>query len=263
MSFSLKNRIFKLFGSYIEEKDSYKNSQGKGILQRYNEIVGEDYDLGTGEAIKNLMNLVYVPATVKSELIPYLQDMMGAAVYLGTGDDIKRKLIRYGNKINNLRGTRPGFEILFKFLGFNSSVIIEHLAGGSFDDGNIDFTYTPLTFDENVRTFDTTCPSCSDISIQLFGTIDLTDDVLKAIYRIVDYNKPIDVNIRLITYNGNALPTEDMLATFIDFMGNLNYNNDAAPTTFLSLDNAGDLNISGNNAGNYTINPNGDLEYDI
>lgn len=259
MAFKLKDRIFKLYGNYIIKTDSYKNLEGRGLLQRYNELCAEDYDNNLQPRIESLVDNTLVPQTTLLNFLPYLNYMIGGSLFLGTAEDQIRKSIRFATKLYQIKGTILSYETAFKMLGFTSIIIIEYPAGGTFDNGNTtsEVQAEPY-FDDFYRTFDETCPSCSAYTIRIYGDLTLTDELHKAIFRAISFCEPINAQLRSAYYNDTLLIADDLISIFVDNNGDLIYDNVATPLTAITLTSEGDLT---SNVPGYSIDRNGDINY--
>lgn len=188
----------KFFTAHDKRTDVNKDVNGKGTLERFNEIIGQDLDLEVVPLMENLVENIYPPTTVWDRYIPYLESMFGFKnktwnLYLSNSLPTRRTVLQVITRLHSIRGTRRGYEICFAMLGM-SAVLTEYPAGYGFD--------SHVTFDDDNRTFDSTCPTCSDYSLDLTGTLALTPDIIQAIGSIIIFNEPINARLRSITYNG-------------------------------------------------------------
>lgn len=252
MAFSLKAKIFSLFGRDIKDRDSYKDSEGKGFVQRYNELMAEEYDEFLAPYIDNLIDYTLVPQTALEKFIPYLEEMFGGLQFTGTTVATRRKILQFAIKLYQVKGTKKSYEMLYRLLGFNSITIIEHGAGFSFDSAT--------TFDDPFRHFDSAaCPTCSDYTLNIYGSVPLTDELHKMIFRAIDLCEPINARLRAVYYNDTLLIADDVVSIFVDENGDLVYDNVAAPEIVFTLDENGDLFVSGPGQENYQMNQHGDI----
>lgn len=248
MAFLLKDKIFGFFGRDIKKRDSYKDSEGKGFLQRYNEVMGEEYDTYYGVYLDNLVDYTLVPKTVLDKFIPYLEQMFGGLQFSGTTLATRRKIVSYALVLYNIKGTKKSYDLIYRLLGFDSVTIVEHIDEYSFD--------SPVTFDDFYRRFDSKCPACSAYTINVYGDLTLDDDLHKMIFRAAELCEPINATLRAVFYNGTLLISDDLPSIFIDVNGDLQYENVAAPEIEFELTLDGDLLV---NEGGFSINANGDI----
>lgn len=251
MAFLLKNRIFALFGRDIKIRDSYKNAQGKGFIQRYNEVMGYEYDTFYGIYLDNLLDYTLVPQTVLTKFVPYLEQMLGGLEFTGTTIATRRKILRFALRLYEIKGTKKSYDLIYRLLGFDSVTIEEHIDAYTFD--------SPVTFDDFYRRFDSKCPTCSDYTIKVYGSAPLTDDLHKMIFRAAELCEPINANLRAVYYNDTLLISDDLPSIFVNAEGDLEYNNVAAPEIEFELTADGDLLV---NAPGFELDINGDLLFE-
>lgn len=193
MEFKLIDRLFNYFGPRAKSEDSYKDVNGKGINQRYQESIAQDYDDNISDLIDNGLDNLVVPKTLKSNLIPLTEYMLGGIVLISNSEAIRRKMIRFAHELYNVKGTFRGYEIPLKIIGFTLVEIIPTYPAGGFD--------SDTGFDDPVRTFDSNpnC-GCSKYTLQLTGSFAITDAILDAVSNIITFNQPINVELIEVIY---------------------------------------------------------------
>lgn len=204
----------KFFTSHDKRTDSNKDVNGKGTLERFTEIVGKDLDENIMPLLDNLLLNIYPHDTAFDRYIPYLESMFGFKytnwnLYLSSAISMRRNVLAVIHRLHSIRGSYRGYEVCFSMLGM-TIVLTEHPAGYGFD--------SIVTLDDVNRTFDSNCPTCSDYSLDLTGTITITPAVLQAIASIIEFNEPINARLRSLTYNGSPISI-----TFPDFNNDFNY----------------------------------------
>ena len=137
---SFKENLFSFFPNYYKENDTYKDDQGKGILERFLEVCSEYLD---DEVMPDIDNLVsYTDAEVTSPLLlNYLWEYFGYIPYAYgviingepyTKENLQkwlsntnrqfsivkvRKLLKYAISLYKIRCTSNFYTILGKFYG--------------------------------------------------------------------------------------------------------------------------------------------------
>jgi hypothetical protein len=197
MSFLLKPRIFQYFGVNSKVKDTFKDVNGKGINERYQECLGEGYDDELQDLLDNFIDRTIVPAEILSRLIPYMEYNLGNPVVVSNDVSMRRKMIQFAHRIYNIKSTKLSYEILLRMLGFDTVVIQEFTITSGFD--------SDLTFDDPSRTFDQGNRACNYYSVLLTGAISISPQINEAIFRILDYLEPINADLREVLYNGSPL----------------------------------------------------------
>lgn len=163
--FKFKEWVFKnLFPYYYQENDTYHDSSGKGILQRFIEVCSQylDDDIiadnGTQPGLDNIVNLIDVDLTPEL-FLNYLWEFLGEIPYayglivqgktydknnlrdwLFNNTDFPqadpRKLLKYALSLYKIRGTEQFYTILGRFYGFGIE-LVETTNGGNVGDDNL------------------------------------------------------------------------------------------------------------------------------
>lgn len=204
MAFSVKDIIWGLFGERADRRDLFKDADGKGLLQRFNELLAGDFDDNEGDLLNNLVARTRDPNTMLDRFVPYAEDLHG----LPTISDqiyIRRKLINLYRQLINRKGTKIGYEMLLLIMGFDTVTINEIPNVSGFD--------SPILLDNPVRLFDQKCKTCSDYDVLLTGSILVDGQVLVWILNSINWNEPINATLRFVTYNGAAIigPGSDII----------------------------------------------------
>jgi hypothetical protein len=191
------NFFFKQLPSFFKRNDTYKDSSGKGLLERYLEIFGEELDAEVVPLIENYIKNVN-PEEVIPKYLTHLAYTVGNPPDL-LGDPNKyAKLLKHILTYYKVKGTKKGYEIFFALLGWNVTVIELPPLAYRFDVG--------LNLDGNNKwaTFDSACPKCSDYeliiwpynadcSIPEIPPIDLA--LIQLLYSIIYFNEPINATL--------------------------------------------------------------------
>ena len=161
--FKFKEWVFKnLFPYYYQENDTYHDSQGKGILQRFTEVCSEYFDTdiledhGTQPGLDNIVNLIDVDLT-PDLFLNYLWEFLGEIPYaygliiqgkVYDKDNLRdwifnntdfpqadpRKLLKYAISLYKIRGTDKFYTVLGRFYGFQIELIEVTNGGDPGDD---------------------------------------------------------------------------------------------------------------------------------
>ena len=161
--FKFKEWVFKnLFPYYYQENDTYHDSQGKGILQRFTEVCSEYFDTdiiedqGTQPGLDNIVNLIDVDLTPEL-FLNYLWEFLGEIPYAYgliiqgktyDKDNLRdwifnntdfpqadpRQLLKYAISLYKIRGTDKFYTILGRFYGFQIELIETNNGGNPGDD---------------------------------------------------------------------------------------------------------------------------------
>lgn len=250
--YSLKENIFGYFGRHAKRNDTYKDTDGKGIWERYNEAIGEDFDENNGALINNFMDNLLNPFTAEAKFIPYLEGMFGNLVKIYDTIEFRRKVLSFATRILAIKGTPRSYVMLLKMAGFTSVAYAEDFSGSGFD--------SPVTLDDPERVFDAgVCPTCSSYTLTLTGAMPMDAELKGVISNIINFVEPINARLKQIIYNGEDITT-GIISIAVDEYGNLSYNNDNDTGLTLKLVK-GNLMVVGSNASRYFIDENGNFKF--
>lgn len=207
MTYKIKDKIFGFFGVAAKVTDTYKDVAGKGIWERYNETMGQEYDEDLSDLIDLFQENTLIPKTMLSKLVPTYEHMVGDPVRVLDSILMRRKVLQFVHHIYNIKGTALSYEVMLKLLGFDTVVIHEYTIVGGFD--------SDVTFDDPDRKFDESgSKACNFYSIELTGTITISPLVYDAIFRIADFLEPINAHLRDVTYNGSDITPDERIFDF-------------------------------------------------
>ena len=195
----LRNIIWSFFGTYYQRNDSYKDAQGRGLVQRYQEVLAGEMDVNFYAKLAVMTDRLHVPAEMVPQLIPYREQERGIPAALIEGVPVRRKVLRYLLRLHANRGTVWNYKFLFALMGFDCQ-IVEYQSTGRFDTG---------VFDDG--RFDQYASNSGDYDILLSSTpaMKIRTAMYQAILRIIDYNNPIFARVGRILYNGSPIVIDD------------------------------------------------------
>lgn len=197
MTFVLKNIIFDFFGIRDKSEDLYKDVNGKGLHQRFNEMLAEDVDENEIDKTENVVKYTVDPDQCLDKFFFYREQEYGGLYSISAVPAIRRKIIKYASYLNRIKGTEESYIFSLLLLGFSTVNIYEYVNTSGFD--------SPTTFDDEVRRFDMKCNSCGRYRIDITGSITMTNSLLNSIMNVVRYNEPINATLDGITYNGDTI----------------------------------------------------------
>lgn len=251
---NLKELVFSLFGGYEKAVDSYKDEEGRGILERFNRICAEEFDTYFQPAIDGMLDNLLVPDLAYVKFVPYLEDLLGSPPVLKNTVAFRRKILKNIIQLYKIKGTNTAYKILFGMLGFTTVTIVETYPSSSLD--------SDFTMDDPGRRWDGGCQPCSNFTIDLAGDVTINPGLVDGIYNIIDFNKPINARLKGITFDGGTL-VKKIISVEVNELGDLVYDNEYDPDLILSLSKDGDLLVDGPEKDHYSLDANGDLIYTI
>jgi len=196
--FLLKNIIFNLFGLAAKVDDDFKDVDGKGLSQRFNELLAEDLDENELNLINYFIENLVDPFTLEEKYLIYEEYKIGLELSIYTDNYFRRKIIPLMYSLYNIKGTTTAYVQFFRMLGFDTVEINEFSNTTGFDDPT-------LTFDSIDRKFDSRGALTGYYDIILTGTQSLTDSLKQLIYNVIELNEPIWATLNSIKYNGDDI----------------------------------------------------------
>lgn len=188
-----KNNVFKKFyNKYHQDADSYKDTDGKGILQRFEEGKYKYWDDETLPLIDNFAEKTVFPESLEEGLLIYAEESLGADLF--TGAPFKRRLaLKYFLRLCRLRCTPLGFETLIRLTDFGEMIF---------------YTVDVKTFFDNPLPF-AGVNAWYEYEIQITGNmLTLLPEQARKLQAASKWNEPINCRptVTGILYNGNYLP---------------------------------------------------------
>lgn len=147
--FKFKEWLFSnFFPSYYKENDTYKDENGKGILERFIEVCSEYFDDNITPNIDNLLDQID-PDTAQGLFLNYIWEYFGYlpfawGVLIGNNDEDwdfskdqvsrwmntltafpkadARKMLKYAISLYKIRGTEAFYQILGRFYGVQFTI---------------------------------------------------------------------------------------------------------------------------------------------
>lgn len=248
----LKDYIVGLMPTYMKDYDSYKDLDGKGFVERYLEIFGMELDEFYYPKIEAMINEVN-PLTAQSGFLDYIAYAMGDIDNITSNEDEYRRFISFVISIFKVKGRFLSYQAILYPLHVVATAINEiPVAVVRYDSG--------LTYDQVGIAYDQGCPTCSDYELTMTSDLPLTSDLYNRILSAIAIVEPINAKLTKITFNGDDI-SEVVISVEVDEFGDLVYDNAEDPDLVLTLDEDGNLIISGPNSTKYFINSDGDLVY--
>ena len=126
---SFKQYVFSnLFPYYYKDYDTYKDANGKGILERFVEVCSEYFDNEVVPEIDNILDNIDVDIC-KDLYLNYLWEFLGEIPYSNTYNNKvypypnPRQVLRYAISLFKIRGTALFYEVLGRL--YDTSIGIE------------------------------------------------------------------------------------------------------------------------------------------
>ena len=201
--------LFDLLPFYFKSQDSYKDSNGKGLLERYLSIFGAHIAEEIIPEIRCYLDILDSSICDSRFLIP-LSKSLGSPPDIFQSEAEYRNLLTYIVSVYKIKGTKESYELFFSILGFNVDIneimpvsvsTIEEL-GTRYDSDNhptYDGDNPNFTYDMGI------CQPCSQYDLELTpkpGTFLIINDSLKKrINQTISFNEPINAKLRNLIIN--------------------------------------------------------------
>lgn len=208
-NFDFKNYLFNALPDYFHEQDTYKNSQGQGLLQRFTQVIGLELDRKIVPKINCYLEII--DSTICEErFLHHISDTLGNPPDVFQDPAIYRNLLSYIVSVYKIKGTTKAYELFFSILGFGVDIIEYPPADGetNYDQGGNYNTGNELSiYDHDI------CLDCKLYSIEFYplegNSMVVTPAVISKLQAAIEFNEPI--NAKLIAFT-SILRVEDNLS---------------------------------------------------
>jgi len=220
------NWFFDRFPHWHKRNDTYKDSNGRGIWERYLSIFGQDLDEVTMPLLRNggdivnpeissdLLGSILTPGEqVDDKFLNLIAQTLAYPPHrniYSNPDNIQTEIKLYRNLLSmtasliKIRGTARALEIWGNLLGLNLTVYELGGLNTRYDIVDWDSTIEDL-LGEHIITYDTDCELCGQyvvaISQSVCGvntSVDITEELLEILKRAICYNEPINAKLGAI-----------------------------------------------------------------
>lgn len=216
-------KLINLLPNYFKEKDTYKDSKGEGILERFLNVCGSYFKEEIVPDIDNILDIISLEKrdTLSSRdyvFLSYLWEFLGSIPYgyaaLYDGNDINNPwkenmnmvprakyydILKYSISLYKIRGTLDFYTILMRFYDIGCTVEDPTNGEGYRDDDYVNTHYdSEAKYDEG-PTYDyyLDCLSCTKVKITLdmknIPKDQITDIVKERILILLNRFRPVNV----------------------------------------------------------------------
>lgn len=209
-SILFRNFLFSRLPDYFKANDSYKDTEDKGLLERFMDVIGSELDEGVYPYIYNYLDIIDAQKA-NSIYLNHISDTLGNPPDIFGSNQAYRNMLSYITSIYKIKGTKKAYELFFSILGYDIEIteILPQTVqsiydnGGTYDNDNV-FENSTVIYD------DTSCPACIYYDIALFPrenvVVDIRydDDFYNRLLEAIKFNEPINSKVRNI-YVGLAI----------------------------------------------------------
>lgn len=211
---------------YFKEEDTYKDGNGKGILERFLNTLGQYLSDDILQPLKDEQHIIKLAASSPRlvnfiwelfSFIPYsygvlldnnkqgLYDKSNPEAWVDVDTDLKpraafRDLLSYAVQLYKIRGTLEFYPTLLKFYGYSCTVV--DISGTLEDpDSLVSENYIPY-MDSGLNMDEEVTMDISDTGSRAFSTIELsitidhenTSDFRTRLYLLLNHFRPVYIN---------------------------------------------------------------------
>lgn len=248
---NLSDTIFSFFGRYYKQNDSYKDNAGRGVYERFQRLMGEEYDENLSGKADNFVQNIVPPELMEDRFVPLWEQIWSMGTVIREDIAFRRSLLSFILPVYKVLGTMKAYNIVFSLAGFTSVNVVPYGKAFTLDSS--------LQLDDPFRRLDTEATNFFDYRLELEGPMPDDGSTRQLIRLILEFVEPIYAQARVITYNSTEVVLDTVFVEIQDGDLQVDYENDQALT--LTLKN-GDLMADGGNADRYFVDDKGDLIYD-
>ena len=221
--------LIDLLPQYFKDNDSYKDANGKGILERFLSIFGDYFKDEIQPEVDDILNTIDI-GTTDPKLLNFIWELMGAVPYAygvmmsntswntyspeapndpANWNEVTsteyplpdfRNLLKYIIPIYKKRGTLDFFPLLLSFYGYETTIVDETGDYNNPTPVSVDPEYTPLfdnglLYDDDV-TYDISrfnCLKCRRVEIHIVTGHPITEEFKTRIQILVNKYRPVYV----------------------------------------------------------------------
>lgn len=189
-----KNWIFAQLPAYFKDNDTYKDTNGKGLLERYLYAHGEEWDEEIIPYLTDFTNIIE-PLVCDEKFLPLIGSILGYPPAIDGSNATYRKLLAYAVAIYKIKGTLKSYQILFSML--HMDIEIDEILPKK----KITYDLPPYLYDET-HEYDSDCDNCGTYNIRYkfhAGYGPINSDILKYIDNIICWLQPINAKKGTLT----------------------------------------------------------------
>jgi phage tail-like protein len=184
--------FFEQFPEDAQINDSYKNTDGEGLLQRFLRVFGLDLDENVIPFIENFTDIIDYQKC-DDKFLPLIGMILGNPPSFGGEPALFRKVLAYAVAIYKVKGTEQAYRILLGILGLKIRILADlPLRRITYDDE------TNPTYDngEPDYQYDSECQFCSNyrIAYSYSGDPDDIPDILAKAESAICFIEPINAH---------------------------------------------------------------------
>lgn len=148
---AFQNWIFNQLPTYFKKFDTYKDLNGRGLLERFLEALGLELDQELIPPLENYLDITDT-STAPSEHIVHISYTLGRPPNFFTSEAEYRKFLSFILSLYKIKGTLKSYQALLAYFNYQVNLITEFPPCVTYD--------TEFTYDEDGTAYDTCCEPC-------------------------------------------------------------------------------------------------------
>lgn len=190
--------FFSRFAPWYKSADTYKDSEGRGLLQRYLGAFDPEVLENFYPRIDNFLDIIDAQIC-DPKYLSHISDSLGKPPDIFGTIDGYRNLLSYIVSIYKIKGTKLSYELFFNILGFTTEIYEVPLTtqNSNYDkDGDYDSENFGSFYDQNI------CQPCSFYDLILYPKeslfFNISQELINNIKETISFNEPINAKLRYL-----------------------------------------------------------------
>src|SRR4051812_29888331 len=121
MAFTFTGWIFKQLPYFYKEQDTYKDFQGKGLLERYLKNFEDEIEENLHPYLRDFVD-IFDTINTDAKYLPYISYFLGEPPSANGDITVYRKILAYAVQIAKIKGTAQSYKLLFNLYGLEVDI---------------------------------------------------------------------------------------------------------------------------------------------
>jgi len=183
--------FFRQFPEVVQLEDSYKDSSGEGLFQRYLRTFGVELDEEIVPFITNFSD-IWDYQVCEAKFLPLIAVILGSPPSFDGDADTYRKILAYAVAIYKVKGTERAYQILMGILGVTIDIIFVAPKKKVNYDGGFIYDMEP-----DPELYDSECEYCTDYWVGYnYNNTHAPQEVLDKMQNVICFLQPINAKFQ-------------------------------------------------------------------
>ena len=192
MNINFSRFFWNLFPSYYKENDTNVDPTGKGTLERYMEIFGDQIDANIIPKVEQWVDILGIDAPDQDKYYNHQAYTYGNPPIANFSDYLMyRRVLEFIVSVYKIKGTALSFEAFFRLMGYTVLATQQPCPAA--------MRYDELNEYDNGFLYDQTgCCTCVDMELTVLGRLDfaaVTPNDIALVDLLKDFLTPININV--------------------------------------------------------------------